>query len=134
MFFVSSDKNKLQLDRMLALLRDTYWARERTEAQMRLAMDNSVCFGAYLDDGRQIGLVRVMTDFVTAFYLCDVVVDPQFRGQGVGKAMMEAAVSDPRYAHLRGLLVTSDAHGLYEKYGFTAANSRHMGREPGAIT
>ena len=131
MFTVSSDKTKLQPQRMLKLLQNTYWAKKRTLEQMLLAVEHSVCFGAYLrESGEQIGLVRVMTDFVTAFYICDVVVDPAFRGLGVGKALMEAAVSDSRYCHLRGLLVTSDAHGLYEKYGFTPANSRHMGREP----
>ena len=130
MFTISSEKNKLQPERMLALLQSTYWAKDRTLEQMLLAVENSVCFGAYDKDGLQIGLVRVVTDFVSAFYLCDVVVDPRFRGQGVGKALVEAAVCDPRYAGLRGLLVTSDAHGLYEKYGFTPANQRHMGREP----
>ena len=132
MYHISSDKNLLQPERMLELLRMTYWASDRTAEQLALAVENSVCFGAYLtEDGRQIGLVRVVTDYVSAFYVCDVVVDPAFRGMGVGKALLSRALSDGRYAHLRGLLVTSDAHGLYRQYGFTPANERHMGREPG---
>ena len=131
MFFVSCDKTLLQPERMLALLRQTYWAKERTMEQMALAIDHSVCFGAYLSGShRQIGLVRVVTDFVSAFYICDVVVDPEFRGLGVSKAMLSQAMTDSRYSHLRGLLVTSDAHELYRKFGFTSANERHMGREP----
>ena len=131
MFFVSSDKSLLQPERMLGLLRETYWAKDRTMEQMELAIANSVCFGAYLEEGnRQIGMVRVMTDFVCAYYLCDVIVDPCFRGRGISKAMLRAVVEDPRVGHLRGLLVTSDAHGLYEQFGFTPANSRHMGKEP----
>lgn len=131
MFHISSDKSLLQPERMLAMLRGTYWAADRTAEQLTLAVQNAVCFGAYLtEDGRQIGLVRVVTDYVSAFYVCDVVVDPAFRGMGVGKALLSHALSDGRYAHLRGLLVTSDAHGLYQQYGFTAANERHMGREP----
>ena len=75
-------------------------------------------------------MVRVVTDFVCAFYICDVIVDPAFRGMGVAKAMLEEVMADSRFSHLRGLLVTSDAHGLYEKFGFEPANDRHMGREP----
>lgn len=131
MFFVSGDQNQIQVERMLHLLRQTYWARERTVEQMEQAIANSVCYGAYLNEnGRQIGMVRVMTDFICAFYICDVVVDPEYRGRGVARAMLEQAMADERYCHLRGLLVTSDAHGLYEKFGFEPANSRHMGREP----
>lgn len=131
MFFVSGDKSLIQAERMLQLLRQTYWAKDRTAEQMALAIANSVCYGAYrADDGRQIGMVRVMTDFVCAFYLCDVIVDPAYRGMGVAKAMLEQVMADPRFSHLRGLLVTSDAHGLYEKFGFKPANSRNMGREP----
>lgn len=131
MFYVSEGRRQIQTERMLELLRQTYWAKERTLDQMELAIDHSVCYGAYLEDNdQQIGLVRVMTDFVSAFYLCDVIVDPQYRGLGVAKAMLEAVMADTRFSHLRGFLVTSDAHGLYGKFGFVPANERHMGREP----
>ena len=132
MFFVSGEKSLLQPARMLTLLKDTYWAKDRTIEQMNLAIENSVCYGAYRNaDGQQIGMVRIVTDFVCAYYICDVIVDPAYRGLGVSKAMLAAAMADPSYCHLRGLLVTSDAHGLYEKFGFTPANARHMGKEPG---
>lgn len=131
MFYISKEKNRLQPSRMLELLKQTYWAKDRTLEQMYTAIENSECFGAYDSvTHQQIGLVRVVTDYVCAYYICDVIVDPAYRGQGISKAMMEAVVSDPAFGHLRGLLVTSDAHGLYEKYGFTQANSRHMGKEP----
>lgn len=131
MFYISKEKSRIQVPRMLELLRKTYWASGRTGEQMELAIANSECFGAYLTQtNQQIGLVRVVTDYVCAYYICDVIVDPAYRGMGVSKALMEQVVNDPAFGHLRGLLVTSDAHGLYEKYGFTAANSRHMGKEP----
>jgi len=130
MFFVSGEKSRIQQSRMLTLLKQTYWAKDRTMEQMELAVENSVCYGAYLNEnGRQIGMVRVVTDFVCAYYICDVIVDPAYRGLGVSKAMLREVMADERFCHLRGLLVTSDAHGLYEKFGFIPANSRHMGKE-----
>ena len=131
MFYISKEKDRLQPERMLELLRQTYWAKDRTLEQMHTAIANSECFGAYdCETHQQLGLIRVVTDYVCAYYICDVIVDPAYRGRGISKALMEAVVADPTFGHLRGLLVTSDAHGLYEKYGFTPAKSRHMGKEP----
>lgn len=131
MFYISKEKHCIQVQRILALLQKTYWAQDRTQEQMELAIANSQCFGAYLTEtGQQVGLIRVVTDYVSAYYICDVIVDPAYRGKGISKALMAEVVSDPDFGHLRGLLVTSDAHGLYAQFGFTQANSRHMGKEP----
>ena len=46
-------------------------------------------------------------------------VVPEARGRGVGKALMEAVLAHPHVRDLRRFtLVTDDAHGLYERYGF----------------
>jgi ribosomal protein S18 acetylase RimI-like enzyme len=46
---------------------------------------------------------------------------PEFRGRGIGKALVRAMVEEPRLQGLRLMLLrTRDAHGLYEQFGFTA--------------
>lgn len=65
-----------------------------------------------------MGFARVVTDFVSIWYLCDVIVDESHRGQGIGKMLMSAVVSDERFVKAGALLKTKDAHGLYRKYGF----------------
>lgn len=130
-FYVSCDKAALQPGVILGLLQKTYWAAQRTAEQMETAIGCSLCYGAYeRAGGQQIGFARVVTDFVCFYYICDVVVDESFRGQGVGKALMEAISSDERFNRLRGLLVTASAHALYEQYGFTRADEMHMGKAP----
>lgn len=128
-YYISDDKGKLSLPEVCALLRQTYWARTRDAETVALSVENSLCFGAYLRDGdRLIGFARVMTDYATTFYLCDVVVDEGCRGLGVGKALIERAVSDPRVAALRGILATRDAHSLYGRFGFTLNREKFMDR------
>lgn len=112
-------KHRIQKHQMLALLQKTYWTRTGPWSRWSLS-HRKPSAGWDLSGGG--------TDYVCAYYICDVIVDPAYRGQGISKALMEAVVKD--FGHLRGLPVTSDAHGLYAQFGFTQANSRHMGREP----
>ena len=86
---------------------------------MERSIENSLCFGAYTDEGEQIGFARVVTDAATFAYLGDVFVVDEHRGRGVGKRLVEAVMAHPDVQGLRlFLLGTADAHGLYEQYGF----------------
>ncbi|MEC0370534.1 GNAT family N-acetyltransferase [Paenibacillus chibensis] len=127
-FLVSDRKELLQLDRIAALLRDSYWAQNRPVEIIEASITNSICFGVY-DNGVQIGFARVVTDLVTVYYLCDVIIDPAYRGRGLGKMLVEAITNDERFARLHGLLVTADAHGLYEQYGFVRDPERTLRRK-----
>ncbi|MED5019422.1 GNAT family N-acetyltransferase [Paenibacillus chibensis] len=127
-FLVSDRKELLQLDRIAALLRDSYWAQNRPVEIIEASIANSICFGVY-DKSVQIGFARVVTDLVTVYYLCDVIIDEAYRGRGLGKVLVEAITNDERFARLHGLLVTADAHGLYEQYGFVRDPERTLRRK-----
>jgi ribosomal protein S18 acetylase RimI-like enzyme len=76
-----------------------------------------------------VGFTRVVTDHATFAYLCDVYVLEEHQGQGLGKAMMHAAMAHPALAGARRvMLATRDAHGLYRQYGFadTTGNTNLM--------
>ncbi|HEX8246234.1 MAG TPA: GNAT family N-acetyltransferase, partial [Longimicrobium sp.] len=63
---------------------------------------------------------RAITDRATYAYLADVYVLRPYRGRGLSKWMMEAAVAHPELQGLRRwMLFTRDAHGLYAQFGFT---------------
>ncbi len=130
---ISTDRDRI--DRALVhrfLSEESYWARSRTREQNDRIIDASLCFGAY-EDGRQIAHARVVTDTVAFGYLGDVFVVREARGRGVGKALMEAVIAHPDVRDLKRLaLVTDDAHGLYEHYGFRALDDarKWMQRRP----
>lgn len=118
-FLISTDKALLDVDVIHRFLSDeSYWAHRRTREQTTTAIENSICFGAY-DGRKQVGFLRVVTDRATFAYIGDVFVLPEFRGLGLSKMLMQAAVSHPELQDLRRwLLATKDAHGLYEQFGF----------------
>lgn len=100
-------------------LHHTYWAADRPDAVIRRSMEHSLCFGVFdTESGRQLAFARVITDYATSYYLCDVVVDPGCRGQGVGSLLLSAVTEDQVLAGLRGILATRDAHDFYRKFGF----------------
>ncbi|WP_314613689.1 GNAT family N-acetyltransferase [Streptomyces stackebrandtii] len=100
---------------------DAYWALGRPREKQDAAIAGSLNFGAYHGEtGEMAAYARVITDYATFAWLCDVYVDPQARGTGLGTALVEA-VRDHLAPHglRRILLATADAHGVYEKVGFT---------------
>lgn len=131
-FKIMEGCDKISSSEVERLLKTTYWADQRPIEQIERSMRNSSCYGLYLDDGRKLaGFTRVISDHATTYYLCDVVVDPEYRHQGLGTALVSYVVSRPEYTGLRGLLLTRDAHGLYEKFGFETVNGRAMIKAPG---
>lgn len=98
----------------------SYWAPGITLETVCRSLDHSMCFGI-LREGRTVAFARAVTDRATYAYLADVYVLEEHRGRGLGKWLVEAALAAPELAGLRRWsLVTDDAHGLYERFGFAA--------------
>lgn len=127
-FLVSTDPAKLDVDAIHTYLTRAYWATGRTREVVAQSIENSLNFGLY-DGEKQIGLARVVTDYVLYAYLCDVYVLEEYRGRGLAKWMLGCMMSYPGMSELRLFtLRTRDAHGLYRQFGFTevAAPERYM--------
>jgi GNAT superfamily N-acetyltransferase len=60
--------------------------------------------------------------------VADVFVNPAHRGHGVGTGLLRRLIEDGPGAHLRWMLHTADAHGLYAKFGFGAPDEKYMER------
>jgi GNAT superfamily N-acetyltransferase len=120
---ISTDQGKLQLEEIYAYLSRSYWAAGRPKDTVKRSIQNSLCFGLF-DAGRQIGFARVVTDYATFAYLCDVYVLEEYQGQGLGKWLMSVVMSHPELQGLRRWsLATRDAHGLYRQFGFSELKS-----------
>ncbi len=118
-YVISTDPARLDVDAVLRFLATSYWASERRPEVIRRSLEHSLTFGVY-HGSKQIGMARVVTDYATFAWLCDVFIDPAYRGHGLGKWLMATIMSHPELQDLRQwLLATRDAHGLYRQVGFT---------------
>ena len=119
-YVISTDPARLDLDIIHRWLsEESYWARGRTREAVERSIPPSLNFGAYTPSGQMVGSARVVTDFATFGWLCDVFVVDAHRDRGLGVALVEAAVTHPDLANLeRMILATADAHTLYERFGF----------------
>ncbi|HEX6386774.1 MAG TPA: GNAT family N-acetyltransferase [Anaerolineae bacterium] len=119
-FVVSTDPNRLDVDVIHNFLaNEAYWSPGIAREVVARAMEHSLCFGVYDGDGRQVGFARVITDFTTFAYLADVFMLRPYRGQGLGKWLVECMLAHPELQGLRKwTLNTQDAHGLYRRFGF----------------
>jgi GNAT superfamily N-acetyltransferase len=117
-YSVSTDPQRLELAVVHRFLSNSYWSQGLPLDVLKRAIAGSLCFGLY-QGNTQVGFARVITDKATFAYLCDVFVLDSHRGKGLGRWLMEAVSSHPELQGLRRfVLVTRDAHGLYEKFGF----------------
>ena len=125
-FIISDEKHFLDADYIYDYLSNkSYWAENIPMEIVKKSIEGSFCFGVYhkennaLAVGRQVGFARVITDKATFGYLADVFIDEDYRGNGLGKWLVETIISYSELQGLRGwMLRTKDAHGLYAKFGF----------------
>ena len=118
-YTVTTDRSRVDLDVVHGYLTQSYWCAGIKLETVRQAVANSIPF-SLLEGEKQIGYARVITDSATIAYLGDVFVLPEHQGKGLGMWLIECVMAHPDFRGLRRwILLTRDAHSLYEKYGFT---------------
>jgi GNAT superfamily N-acetyltransferase len=118
-FQVSTDRTRLDVPMIYRFLSEqSTWAVGISRTVVERSIENSLCFGGYLDD-RQIAFARVVTDYATMAHLVDVFVVPEYRGRGYAKQLIRVVMEHPSLQRLRRFtLNTSDSHSLYARFGF----------------
>lgn len=135
-YWVSDDKALLDTGLVHGWMSgESYWAGARPREVMERSIEHSLCVGLYApDDGGQVGFARVVTDYATFSWLCDVFVDAAHRGNGAGTFLVEATLGHPEVAGLRTVLMAAPERSLYRRLGFGALirPERWMERGPSA--
>jgi len=128
---IELDDDKARIDRAEVhrfLSEVSYWAAGRPrETQDGLIDTASRVVGLY-DGDRQIGFCRAATDGTSFVYLADVYVLEDYRGRGLGEALVREMIESSAFADLRWLLHTTSMHPLYRKSGFEEPDYKLMER------
>jgi GNAT superfamily N-acetyltransferase len=116
---ISTDPARINVVLVHEFLTNSYWAKGISSETAKKSIENSICFGVYF--GRQqVGFARIISDLATFAYLADVFIVPDYRGRGLSRWLLQCIVGHSDLHGLRRwMLATKDAHGLYEKLGFT---------------
>jgi GNAT superfamily N-acetyltransferase len=128
---IELDDSKERIDREEVhrfLSEVAYWALGRPrETQDRLIDEAQRIVGLY-DRDTQIGFCRAATDDNSFVYLADVYVLEDYRGRGLGEALVREMIDNGPYADLRWLLHTTNLHRLYRKFGFAEPDYKLLER------
>ncbi|MFA6075144.1 MAG: GNAT family N-acetyltransferase [Negativicutes bacterium] len=126
-YFVSDENGYLNYKaatRLIIEVSDWGKDQQKDENTVRDSLNNSAwVFGVYKKNAAEnymIGIARIVSDKRTFGYLCDVVIEPQERSKDHGKWLMHCIAEHPDVVKVQFMILfTPDAHGLYERYGFT---------------
>jgi len=110
----------IDFDSVSKWLEEAYWSPGITKDEVILGAGNSsLVVGGFKESGKQVSFLRVLSDKVRFAYILDVIVDPTWRRQGIGTAMVRYAMEHPEMSLVyQWLLRTRDAHGVYARLGF----------------
>jgi GNAT superfamily N-acetyltransferase len=116
-YTISSDKKDVDIDSLHDMLSRSYWATYRSREDVEKSVANSLCF-SLLKDNEQIGFARVLTDAMAYAIILDMIIREGFRGQGLGKWLMQCICDHPEVSPLRQVLWTGGADKFYRTVGF----------------
>ena len=117
----------------LAGLRDQAGWQHIEVRQAEKALKNTCFSVAAVDGGRVVGIGRLVGDGAMIWYIQDVIVVPEYRGSGVGTAIVRKLIESVRREAMPGTSVTvglmaaKGKEPFYEKLGFCARPSDREG-------
>lgn len=129
-YTLTDERTRVDIDAVCRLLAETYWAGTRSRETVATSIRHSLCFSVFRE-GAQVGFARVITDQSTHAYLCDVIIGGAHRGKGVGQALVKFILAHPLLKTCRVDLLTLDATGFYEPFGFRRHPHECLTRYPG---
>ena len=111
------------LNDLHALYQKEWWCCHRTiEDVHKIITNTSILFAVvYEKTGQLIGFSRVLTDYFRFAYIYDVIIHEDFRGQDLGKFLIQTVVDHPQIKDLHSieLVCRKDKISFYEQFDFS---------------
>ena len=119
-YIISTDRQMLDIQKIWALLKDCFWSKDIPIEYIARFVKHSLCFGVYSQDNQQVGFGRVITDYTTYAYICDVIIEASHRRKGLASALIKEMLKHPDLQGLKtwSLVATKEAKKIYKDNGF----------------
>lgn len=121
---------------IIELYRSGGWWGEGTPPELvDRIIKGSFLFVVAEEEGRAIGMARVLSDGVSDAYIQDFVVHPSYRGQGVGKEILRYIVRALKKRGISwiGLIAQPGTVEFYRKEGFAVMEGHTPMRYGGEV-
>ena len=113
------DSKRIDLDQLVRHYQYGWWSQNRKKADVKKMLANSNVAISLWDGKKLIGFARVLTDFVYRATVWDVIIHPDYQGQGLGKLIMDKVLKHPKLKKVSYFwLITSDKQKFYKKLGW----------------
>ena len=114
--------NDQQIIQLHKLYQNEWWTKGRTLPDVKKMLRHTDIIFALCEDNsnRLIAFARVLTDQVFKALILDVIVDPDYRSQGLGKKIMQLILDHPQLKQIRHfeLYCLPELIPFYKKWGF----------------
>jgi ribosomal protein S18 acetylase RimI-like enzyme len=124
-YYISTNKSLLDKEKICSLLSECFWSKKIPIEYVDRFIKHSLCFGIYQKNNNQlVGFGRVISDYTSYAYVCDIIIDSLHRRKGLGNALVKEMISHPELQGLKtwSLRTTDEARKIYEKQGFKLAD------------
>jgi GNAT superfamily N-acetyltransferase len=104
-----------------------------SEEQARRGLEHTTFLVAAKEDGKTVGMARVLFDYGYTAYIADVIVLPDCQGKGIGRSMVEQLIKFVKENADEGdyisyaLMAAEGKEAFYEKLGFVKRPCDHLG-------
>ena len=120
-----STEDVLKLQRLFQVA--AFWAGERRLEDWEVAIANSHPIISAWDDQELIGFARATSDGIYRAMVWDVVIHPDYRGQGLGRQLVQTLLAHPHMNRVERIyLTTTHQQSFYEHIGFVSNSSTTM--------
>ena len=107
--------------------------REFPLEEAQAGIDNAYMIRCVRDGEQALGVVRLLWDGGYIAFLSDVIVDPEYQGQGIGRELVQTCIdrikadAKPGYKVKMSLMAAQGKEPFYRKFGFEERPNERLG-------
>ena len=111
----------IETDEVIALYKANGWSSAEKPEKLMPALNNSDALVTARISGKLVGIGNAISDGSLVVYYPHMLVHPDYKGKGVGRAMMKLFQRKYVSFHQQMLTADVDAVGFYKSLGFDRA-------------